>query len=241
MLIVSAAGVLPFPGLVDDRRHRVSCSLMCPDDLRAAYDRVAVRYAEKFADELAHKPIDRGLLDAFAALVAGRERGGGRVLELGCGPGQVAAYLAERGVDVEGIDLSPAMIEEARARFPRLRFRAGDMLALEEPDASVAGIAAFYAIVHLQPDEVARAASEWSRVLAPGGWLLMSFHVGDERIHLDEFLGERVTIDFVFHDRAAVERRLTDAGLVVETRLERRGDPAVEYPSLRAYLLARRS
>jgi SAM-dependent methyltransferase len=206
------------------------------DDLRAAYDRVAGAYADRFASELMHKPLDRGLLDAYAELVAGR----GPVLELGCGPGQIAAYLECRGVAIEGVDLSPAMIEEARRRYPDVPFRAGDMLALGEADASLAGIVAFYAIVHLQPEEIARAAAEWHRVLAPGGWLLISFHVGDERIHLDDFLGEPVAIDFVFHDRAAVERALEAAGLTIEARLERRGDAAVEHPSLRAYLLARR-
>ena len=57
---------------------------------------------------------------------------------------------------------------------------------------------------------------------------------------LEEFLGERVTMDFRFHERAAVEAALERAGLEVRARLERRGDPAVEHPSLRAYLLARR-
>jgi SAM-dependent methyltransferase len=215
---------------------RRKLATMRDDELRGAYDRVAARYADTFVGELAKKPIDRGLLDAYAELVGGR----GRVIEVGCGPGQVGAYLAGRGIDVEGVDLSPAMIAEARARFPALRFRAGDMLALEEADASVAGIVAFYAIVHLQPDEIARAAREWFRVLAPNGLLLMSFHVGDERIHLEEFLGERVAIDFVFHDRPAVERDLEKAGFTVEARLERRGVAAVEHPSLRAYLLARK-
>ncbi len=207
-----------------------------PEDVRVAYERVARAYAAKFSRELEHKPLDRGLLDAFADLVRGR----GRVLDLGCGPGQIAAYLGGRGVDVEGVDLSPAMVDAARALHPRIAFRVGDMLALDDADASVAGIAAFYAIVHLAPAALDGVAREWRRVLVPGGWLLMSFHVGSERLHLDEFLGETVAIDFQFHERVRVEDVLERAGLVVEARLERRGDPAIEHPSLRAYVLARR-
>lgn len=205
-------------------------------DVRSAYDRLARAYAAHFGDELDHKPLDRGMLDAFCDLVRGR----GRVLDLGCGPGHVAAYLAARGVDVEGVDLSPGMIDEARARNPGVAFRVGDMLALDEADGAVAGIVAFYAIVHLAPSEIDAVAREWRRVLAPGARLLMSFHVGTERVHVDELLGEPVQMDFQFHERAAVEAALERAGLTVEARLERRGDAAVEYPSLRAYLLARR-
>lgn len=204
--------------------------------MKEFYDQVAREYAERFAGELADKPLDRGLLDAFAALV-----GGGRVLDVGTGPGQIAAYLAERGVNVEGIDLSPAMIAQARERFPDLTFRVGDMLALPDPDARFAGITAFYAIVHLTPDEVEAAAREWARVLSPGGRALVSFHVGTERVHLDEFLGHTVDVEFQFHPREQVEGALERAGLVIEARLERRGDAAVEHPSLRAYLLARRN
>jgi hypothetical protein len=114
------------------------------------------------------------------------------------------------------------------------------MLALDDGDGTIAGISAAYAIVHLLPHYVARAAAEWRRVLAPGGWLLVSFHVGKERFHLDEFIGEPVGVDYTFHERGAVEADFERAGLEVRARLERSGDAAVEHPSLRAYLLARR-
>jgi hypothetical protein len=59
------------------------------DDTRASYDRLAGEYARRLYGELAHKPVDRALLDAFAAEL----RGVGPVCEVGCGPGQVARYL----------------------------------------------------------------------------------------------------------------------------------------------------
>ena len=52
------------------------------DHIRACYDAVAREYAEKFAGELAHKPLDRELLTRFANEVRGR----GEVYDLGCGP-----------------------------------------------------------------------------------------------------------------------------------------------------------
>jgi trans-aconitate methyltransferase len=75
----------------------------------ATYDVVAEEYAAAFSDELDAKPFDRELLDGLAREVAGR----GLVCDLGCGPGQIGAYLAQRGCDVVGIDISPGMLLSA--------------------------------------------------------------------------------------------------------------------------------
>ena len=75
-------------------------------ELQAGYDRVAEHYATEYFDELKRKPFDRELLDTFAESV----RDDGRVCELGCGPGQVARYLKDRGVDMCGLDLSGEMV-----------------------------------------------------------------------------------------------------------------------------------
>ena len=75
-------------------------------DLERSYDRLAETYATRISGELAHKPFDRELLDRFAELT----RDLGPVLDLGCGPGHVASYLAGRGLDVTGIDLSSGMV-----------------------------------------------------------------------------------------------------------------------------------
>src|SRR3712207_4749546 len=147
--------------------------------IRQGYDAVADAYADHFAGELAHKPFDRMWLDRFAALTAGTP-----VCDLGCGPGQVAAYLHARGADVFGADLSEGMVAQARRLYPAIRFRLEDMLALTVPDASLGGITLFYAIVNLALDQVDRAFRECRRVLRPGGYLLIAFHVGDEVRHI---------------------------------------------------------
>ncbi len=218
-------------------RRAYDCGVQTPD-VRAAYDRVASTYAKQFAGELANKPLDRALLDAFAELT----RGTGTVLEVGGGPCQVGRYLSDGGVQLVGTDLSPAMIETARALHPGMSLRVADMLDLDDPDASLAGLVAAYAIVHLAPEQLPDMAREWARVVRPGGWLLVSFHVEEERasLHLDEFLGERVAMDFRFHAVAAVRGALVQAGFAIDACLERRGHADVEHPSLRAYLLGRR-
>jgi SAM-dependent methyltransferase len=204
------------------------------DALRAGYAPVAGAYAEHLAGELAGKPLDRAFLTAFV------ERARGPILDLGCGPGHVAAFLAERGAQVEGADLSPEMIAEARARFPALVFTVADMFALPHAAGSLAGIVAFYAIVHVPTAELSGALAEMHRVLAPGGALALSFHIGTEHKHVDELFGCATSLDFVFHEPAAVVAALAAAKFTLEARLERAPYPDAEYPSQRCYLLARR-
>ena len=101
-----------------------------------------------------------------------------RVLDLGTGTGVVALALAERYPEAEvvGIDLSPAMIEEARTKVPpelagRLRFEVGDASALDYPDGD-------FDLVVLS--NMIPFADELARVVAPGGTLVLSFSRGAE-------------------------------------------------------------
>jgi SAM-dependent methyltransferase len=208
-------------------------------DVAGSYDRAARAYAEHLCDELDRKPLDRALLNRFAEEVAGR----GLVADLGCGPGHVAAYLAARGVRTLGIDLSGAMISEARARWPVLDFRVGDMRRLEVADGVLAGAVAFYSIVHLDGRELPAVFAELRRALAPGGLALLAFHVSnaaaDSVVHVEDLFGAAVSLDFRFHDPGAVESALRDAGLATIERVVREPYPDAEYPSRRCYLLAR--
>jgi SAM-dependent methyltransferase len=206
------------------------------DYIRACYDAVAREYAERFADELAYKSLDRELLGRFASAVRGR----GEVYDLGCGPGQTTAFLDGCGVSVRGLDLSAELLREAGQRHPGLKFELGDMLALPRADASLAGVIAFYAIVHLSPAGLRRALAEMYRVLRPGGRLLLAFHVGEGSIHVEEFLGRSVALDFVLFTPQGVAGELARAGFVAVEVIERDPYPEVEYPSRRAYLFARK-
>lgn len=202
---------------------------------RESYDALAATYTERIFGELAGKPLDRHLLNRFAEDVRGR----GLVADLGCGPGHVARHLHEQGVRMLGIDLAPRMIEWARKLSPAIEFRVGDMRALELPGGALAGIVAFYSLIHIDEREMASTLRELRRVLAPGGLLLIAFHVGEETVHRDELWGHSVSLDFRFLMPALMVTSLVEAGLVVLERVEREPYPAVEHASRRCYLLAR--
>jgi len=212
---------------MDDRTRR---------DHRNSYDLVADEYVRRIFDELKHKPLDRQLLDRFAASV----RDVGTACDMGCGPGHVARYLHQQGVRVCGVDLSPAMVERARRLTPGVEFREGDMMALDAADETWAGIVAFYSIIHIPRADMARTLDELRRVLLPGGTLLLAFHIGDDTVHLDEWWGQDVSVDFFFFRSDEMGGYLRAAGFEVEDIIEREPYPDIEHQSRRTYIFARR-
>ncbi|MFJ8437055.1 class I SAM-dependent DNA methyltransferase [Kitasatospora sp. NPDC094019] len=211
-----------------------------PEFLTAArtfYDAVAADYADRYRDALAAMPWDRALLGVFAELVT--TAGGGRVADLGCGPGRITGHLAELGLDVRGLDLSPRMVELARAAHPGIPFEAGSLLDLPYRDGELAGAVAWYSIIHTPAGQLPGVFAEFHRVLAPGAPLLLAFQVGDDALRLDRPFGRPVTLDFRCQRPERIEALAAAAGLRVTTRLVREPEPDERTPQ--AYLLAHRT
>lgn len=199
----------------------------------AAYNKVAGKYAYKFMDELDGKPMDRLLLTAFAE----RNKSKGKVLDMGCGPGQTTRFLADAGcANITGTDLSQAMIATAKSLNPQINFEVADMLKLQYASNTFGAAIAFYAIVHFDYPEIAVAFKEIHRVLKSGGEFLFCFHTGNEMVHLDEFLDEKVPIDFYFLDVDKVLAILKETGFDIADIMIRY-PYETEHPTKRAYIL----
>ena len=205
--------------------------------IRESYDRLAEEYTRRIADELQHKPLDRELLDRFAKQTKGRDD----VCDMGCGPGHVARYLRDAGASVFGLDLSPGMLEQAQKLNPDIPFREGNMLSLDIPDGSLAGVAAFYAIVNIPRQSLPLVFREIWRVLQSRGLLLLAFHIGNEVLHEDELWGKKISMDFLLFEPSEIRLDLEKAGFNIEEIVEREPYPDVEYPSRRAYIFARKA
>jgi len=201
-----------------------------------SYDSVASEYAEKFRDEMDDKPFDRECLDRLA-----REVGAlGLICDMGCGPGQIARYLHRQGVPTLGVDLSSRMIAEAQRLNPDIHFHQADMLVLPDSDNSWGGIAAFYCIIHIPRESIIDALRELSRVLKPGGKLLITFHIGSEVEHIDTWWDKSVNLDFAFFQPGEMEDWLKKAGFELEETIIREPNPEVEVATQRAYIFARK-
>jgi uncharacterized protein YceH (UPF0502 family) len=200
----------------------------------AAYDAAADAYSEALLDELTGKPFDIWLLERIA------EDADGPIMDLGCGPGQIAAFLADTGAEVHGLDASSAMVAQAQANFNDLDFAVGrfDQLLRPRTAAAWGAVVAWYAFVHLAPSELAPILRTVGATLRPGGSLGLALHVGDGIVHADDLFGVPVDLDFVHHDRDEVLAAVAEAGLEVAEWYVR-APYAEEAPTVRLYVLAR--
>ncbi len=205
--------------------------------VRAAYDAVAAAYSERLFNELTGLPFESWLLDRVAAHAAG-----GPVVEVGCGPGHVTAYLADAGADALGLDLSPAMVAEARNRFPDGSYEVGDLRRLSRPTTAPgwSAVLAWYSLIHLGASELPAAIAALARPLDTDGWLVLALHAGAEVRHVDEWFDQAVDLDFVLHDPASVVEVVRAAGLVDVEWYLRGPHLGREETTERLYVIARK-
>jgi len=203
---------------------------------RDSYDALAAGYAEWGSPHRDGKHLDRALLAGFAELI--KAGGNGLVADVGCGPGWDTAALHRLGLDAFGIDLSPGMIAAAHRSYPDLRFEVGSMLALHLPDAALGGLLASYSIIHIPWEWRPGLFTEFHRVLAPGGQLMVSFQIGDELRHHSEAWGKPVCLDWYRQQPDDVAGLLRDAGFEVRATVVRQPEP-IEKTS-HGYVLARK-
>ena len=113
----------------------------------------------------------------------GADPRGGRCVEVGCGPGRMTGALAERFDEVVAVDVSPAMLEQARANVtaPNVRFVAVSGERLDGVEDATADVLVCYLVLqHLPSARVVRSyLSEFARVLAPAGEAFLQIPVLD--------------------------------------------------------------
>jgi SAM-dependent methyltransferase len=175
---------------------------MTSDHLATAYqawDRNWTTEVER-ARWLAPDPLVQALVPLL------RVRGFKRVVDVGCGIGRHALYLAEQGFNCVGVDASETGLEFARAEAGRARldvtYRVGPFYALDFADGSFDAVVAWNVIYHGDRDLARRAADEFARVLVPGGLYVgtmlskrnLGYGIGRE-VRPDTFVVDDATTD----------------------------------------------
>lgn len=183
--------------------------------VRTAYDTVAEAYSEALPDTSFETRLDMAMTNDFCARL--RAAPGRKVIDAGCGAGRLSVRLAEAGLDVTGVDLSPGMVRVAQRSHPGLAFEVGELTALPAADAAAHGILAWYSIIHASPPELRQIAQEFWRALRPGGWALIAFQAGS---------GQRPA-----HHRARLRARRRTPGRTAQSRRRR---PPLHGAGLRA-------
>lgn len=185
---------------------------------REGYDQMAEVYRDHVSLEMTVPSIARSLLEVFAYQVQQPEPG--PVADVGCGPGHVTAHLAELGLDVFGIDNSPALLDIARAAYPEVRFESGQLASLPVETGSLRGVISKHSLIHTPAELVPAALAEFARVLAPGGSLFLSFFGAEDPITHGRGFDHAVTTAYEL-DVETMAGLLGDAGFTEELRMIR--------------------
>lgn len=204
------------------------------NDIQGSYNAAAADYHAILKDYHRQDPFETGALEYFAALVED-----GLVGDLGCGTGRITTYLAGRGLDVFGVDLTPGMIEVARREYPELRFEVGSLFGLDLKDGELAGALAWYSLVHTPREDLPAVFAELFRVVRPGGHLVHGFKVGSGSRHLSNGYGHDLDLEVYMYDVADVAGLLAGAGFAEVATLTRAPLPG-EKDAAQAALLVRK-
>ncbi len=189
---------------------------------RDFYDAAARKYVEFVGTDISaatESPIDRSILVAFIELI--KRQAISRVVEVGCGPGRVAAFMADHGLDVIGVDVSRAMLGIARTAHPQIEFEEGQLDALPIESGVLAGAICWYSIIHTPPDRLAECFDELARVLMPGGYLLLAFQAEGGPVHREDAFGTHLPLTSYRHSVKLVADRLEDTGFTISTTVLR--------------------
>ena len=173
-------------------------------DVEERYSRRAPEYIETLGSMSAVHPADAHLVTDWAGRLAGP------VIDAGCGPGQWTSHLAARGVRIRGVDQVRRFIDHARRTHPGVLFELGDLTELPDPSGGVAGVLAWYSLIHQEPSVLRESLTEFARVLCPGGGLLVGFFTGPRIEQFDHAVASayRWPVE-------AMSSELIDAGFVV--------------------------
>lgn len=208
------------------------------EELRAAHEVLADFYVERLAGALAEMPEERAVLDMFCERVV-RAGPSVEVADVGCGTGRLLPYLASKGVQPRGVDLTPRMVEVARRDFPGFAFDVADVRALPFADAELAGVVCWYSLIYLAPEDRAAAYGQLARVVRPGGQLAIAYKAGDGELRRGgRASGLGVAFDVYWERPEEVEQLATAAGFEPFFR----GATFAEGPdgAVQGYLLATR-
>jgi SAM-dependent methyltransferase len=138
-----------------------------PVDTAAVWERHAGWWQSEFTGG-----ADAEYAEQILPLAARHLAGAARVLDLGCGEGQIARLVASGGARrVVGVDASAAQIDEARRRGGRAAYARASATGLPLPAGSFDAVVACLVLEHL--DDLDRALDEVARVLRPGGRFVM--------------------------------------------------------------------
>jgi SAM-dependent methyltransferase len=195
------------------------------------YDALAEDYAQNYESGNPDKPF----LDEFLSHL----QKAARLLDLGCGTGSSSKYFFEHGMRVEGLDLSPKMIELASRRFPEIRFRTADLRHLTVATGQLEAVWAGYCLFHVKRQEFKGVIAEIRRWLVFDGVFGLTMQEGAGVIDSPEALLPGKALPVCLYSAEELKAVLRANNFEVITDKKRRPVSELEYPYDKLLLVAR--
>lgn len=139
------------------------------------YDQIAEKYCE-ITERKGDREFQEKMLDRTLDFMPSNPR----IIDLGCGDGRDTEHLRKKGADVVGIDLSNAMIDLARKKYPECAFLHSDMRDTVFPDDTFQGAWASTSISNVPKSELSSVEKEIYRILETDSTFCFSFKVGEK-------------------------------------------------------------
>ena len=166
------------------------------------WNKMADLYEEKFMD----LPIYNESYDRFCESIAMN----GRILEIGCGPGNIARYLLDKSptFQLKGLDVAENMIQLARKNNPSAEFDVMDIRQLDQLKETFDGIICGFCIPYVSKDECAKLFSDCASMLSENGILYLSFVEGSEEQSGFKTNHSGDGVYFYFHELETIKEQL---------------------------------
>ena len=139
------------------------------EDTIKTYDQYSDQFDQKFEKHFYTFVQEKA--DAFIRELPGKD-----IVDLGCGPGNHARYFKERGLNVLGVDLSPAMVERTRSKGIPAEIH--DIENLDLGDRTFDGVWMYASLLHVHRDRVSDVVSRVRAILKPNGLLGLAVKEG---------------------------------------------------------------
>ncbi|MBU1198900.1 MAG: class I SAM-dependent methyltransferase [Nanoarchaeota archaeon] len=196
----------------------------------SVYDKIAEPYAKEFS-----KPSEH--IEEFLDLLPKKAK----IIDVGCGVGVDAGFMASKGFKVIGIDLSKEMLNIARQKYPQLDFRQQDIRKLDFPSNLFDGIFASCSLIHIPKNDVFALLENFHHLLKKEGVIYISLQGGkSEEVFVDELFkpDEKIFLNIISFDE--IKDLLVKNGFSIVKKYEREPKSKNELNYTKLYVMAKK-